>query len=523
MTAINKSSAPGTSGSPKVPKAPGTSSAPRTGYLGLAGAQILPLAGGCIRTDAQSFGRVPLRPAPDGLGSACLRARHQGAREIFALNQRSALGSVPHELPETLSTSAHPGTFPARTPRSQGGEAPYLPERFCTSARTDEILWAGYLPSFGLELAELWQSTPRIRVSRGRLEPAAMACMSMSLQRISSRPGSSQETMSCWKSVGIPSRTGLLKARVEFSRTRSSRPISSAVRRASPTPSAQCRLTKSWCNSCASSTSWPSRLGRRSWVVRTWLSLGCVSMASTQRRRLPACACTSCLATTFGRSALAMGCAPCSSSGPRSRTRTFTSSGSSSAITTSTTGSTDDPGALATSYLPESLGTSTRSAQASTRFGAPCTPYLCHHRRRSAGSEISTIHLSARHAELGNESQRQYLRSEPSLANCEITGSDRWGSPNNHPSNCTTGRRRPWSLRPQALSERSESSHKGTGAVKSLERADASGLQNHPRKSPSEIWSPEHQEINPEGVETSQKPNPAGDQRPTTTNRRARS
>ena len=40
----------------------------------------------------------------------------------------------------------------------------------------------------------------------------------------------------------------------------------------------------------------------------------------------------------------------------------------------------------------------------------------------------------------------------------------------NHPSICTTERRRPWSLRPQALSERSESCHTGRQSLECLER-----------------------------------------------------
>jgi hypothetical protein len=63
----------------------GTSSAPRTGYRGLAGAQILPLAGGCIRTDAQSFGRVPLRPPVP-----------------------PAEAPLPNELPSSPRTSSNP-------------------------------------------------------------------------------------------------------------------------------------------------------------------------------------------------------------------------------------------------------------------------------------------------------------------------------------------------------------------------------------------------------------------------------
>jgi hypothetical protein len=40
----------------------------------------------------------------------------------------------------------------------------------------------------------------------------------------------------------------------------------------------------------------------------------------------------------------------------------------------------------------------------------------------------------------------------------------------NHPSICTTERRRPWSLRPQALSERSEPCHTGRQSLECLER-----------------------------------------------------
>jgi hypothetical protein len=60
-------------------------------------------------------------------------------------------------------------------------------------------------------------------------------------------------------------------------------------------------------------------------------------------------------------------------------------------------------------------------------------------------------------------------RSAPSLTQFGITGGDRLEDVHAHPSICTTERRRPWSLRPQALSERSESRYRGRQSLECLE------------------------------------------------------
>ena len=60
--------------------------------------------------------------------------------------------------------------------------------------------------------------------------------------------------------------------------------------------------------------------------------------------------------------------------------------------------------------------------------------------------------------------------ASPQASSTEIrSGLDGSSRGNTHPSNCTTERRRPWSLRPQALSERSEPGHKGRQSLECLE------------------------------------------------------
>ena len=73
----------------------------------------------------------------------------------------------------------------------------------------------------------------------------------------------------------------------------------------------------------------------------------------------------------------------------------------------------------------------------------------------------------AREVEGGRE---RMARSAPSLTEFCITGGDRLEDVHPHPSICATERRRPWSLRPQALSERSESCHMGRQSLECLER-----------------------------------------------------
>ena len=65
--------------------------------------------------------------------------------------------------------------------------------------------------------------------------------------------------------------------------------------------------------------------------------------------------------------------------------------------------------------------------------------------------------------------RERMARSAPSLTEFCITGGDRLEDVHPHPSICTTERRRPWSLRPQALSERSESRYRGRQSLECLE------------------------------------------------------
>ena len=104
-----------------------------------------------------------------------------------------------------------------------------------------------------------------------------------------------------------------------------------------------------------------------------------------------------------------------------------------------------------------------RIASASFRFSFA---FLSPTRERSRGAR-GDFPRRARGAEGARE---RPARSAPSLTQFGITGGDRLEDVHPHPSICTTERRRRWSLRPQALSERGEPRYTGRQSLECLER-----------------------------------------------------